>query len=261
MDTNTGRSLGTSTSMDDRTYLQTPEQWTRFLASFLHELRTPLASFRMLADLLAEAPGTHLGPQEKRYAENLQEVAQDLQAMVGEVSELTRLLAGRVRARSEEVILAQVVDQVEEGVRPRAWERGIALTESLDPALPKRFSTDPERLRQALTLLLDAAVRHAKSEVFLRLDIEDGELRVVISSDGPPFEEAELAALFEPFERGRGVRAFRAHGGRSLALPLAYELTRSLGGRLHAQNRGGRPAFDLALPADPVNPVNPADLP
>src|SRR3954452_19863563 len=123
----------------DRNYLQTPEQWTRFLSAFLHELRTPLASFRMLTDLLTEAPESHLGGQERRYAENLREVAQDIQAMVGEVSELGRLLAGRAQLRPEEVALAQVVDQVEEAIRPRAWESGIALTESLDPALPKLF--------------------------------------------------------------------------------------------------------------------------
>ena len=245
--------------MNDRTYLQTPEQWTRFLAAFLHELRTPLASFRMLADLLAEAPATHWSPQERRYTANLQEVSQDLLALVGEVSELTRLLAGRTPARWEEVPLAPLVDQVEETVRPRAWERGIALTESLDPALPKRFRTDSERLRNALTFLLDAAVHHAKSEVFLRLDIEDGELRIVLSSDGAPFEEAALATLFEPFQEGvRSVRAVRSYGGRGLSLPLARELARSLGGRLSAQNRGGRPAFDLTLPADPADP---ADVP
>ena len=37
----------------DRTYLQTPEQWTRFLSALVHELRTPLASLRMLTELLA----------------------------------------------------------------------------------------------------------------------------------------------------------------------------------------------------------------
>jgi len=58
----------------DRTYLQTPEQWTRFLSAFVHELQTPLASFRMLADLLAEAPQGHLGAQERRYSENIREV-------------------------------------------------------------------------------------------------------------------------------------------------------------------------------------------
>jgi len=232
-------------SEQDRTYLRTPEQWTRFLSAFVHELRTPIASFRMLADLLAEAP--HLGDQERRYAANLREVVGDIQALVGDAGELARLLDGRALLRPAEVALRQLVDEVEEAVRPRAWERGIALTESLDPALPRLYRTDPDRLRQALTLLLEAAVSHAESEVFFRLDIEgDQDLRAVLSSDGPPFPEAALASLFEPFHDG--IRAARRHGGHSLALPVASELARSLGGTLRAENRGRRPAFELAVP-------------
>jgi signal transduction histidine kinase len=231
----------------DRIHLQTPEQWTRFLSTFVHELRTPLASFRMLADLLAEAPKGHLGEQERRYSENIREVVQDIQSLVGEVGELARLLAGRVQLRPEEVALEKLVDEVEEVVRPRAWEGGIALTDSLDPALPGVFRTDRDRLRQLLVLLLSAGVSHAKSEVFFRLDIDDKGLRVVISSDGPPFPEGPSQALFEPFHDG--FRAIRQRGGRSLALPLADELARVLGGALRAENRGGRPAFDLSVPA------------
>jgi signal transduction histidine kinase len=231
----------------DRTYLQTPEQWTRFLSAFAHELRTPIASLRMLADLLAEAPQGRLGDQEKRYAENIREVVQDIQALVGEAADLGRLLAGRIKISPEQVALDQLVDKVEEAVRPWAWERGIAVTDSLDPALASGFRTDPDRLRKALTLLLGAAVSHAQSEVLFRLDVDGGDLRVTISSDGPPFEEAVLAALFEPFESG--VRVGRQRGGRSLALPLASELTRALGGTLSACSRGGRPTFDLSLPA------------
>jgi signal transduction histidine kinase len=232
---------------NDRTYLQTPEQWTHFLSAFVHEIRTPLASFRMLADLLTETPQGHLGDQGRRYTENLKEVAQDLQALVGDVAELAQLLAGRIVVKPEEVPLERLVDQVEEAVRPRAWEGGIALTSSLATALPRLFRTDPDRLRQALTLLLGAAVSHARSEVFLQLDSDGGDLRVVISSDGTPFTEAALRSFFEPFHDG--VRSSRPHGGRSLALPLANELTRTLGGTLGAENREGRPTFDLSLPA------------
>jgi signal transduction histidine kinase len=231
----------------DRSYLQTPEQWTRFLSSFVHELRTPIASFRMLADLLTEAPQSRLGDQERRYSESLQDVALDLQALVGDVSELARLLAGRVLIRPEEVVLEQLVYQVEEAVRPRAWEGGIALTDSLDPALPHFFRTDLDRLRQALVLLLGAAVSHARSEVFFRLDLDGERLHIVISSDGPSFPEASLDTLFEPFHDG--LLTARQRGGHSLALPLASELARALGGALRAANRGGRPAFDLSLPA------------
>jgi signal transduction histidine kinase len=229
----------------DRTYLRTPEQWTRFLSAFVHELRTPLASLRMLAELLADVPQGQLGSQERRYTENIQEVVQDLQSLVGDVAELGRLLAGRVQVRTEEVAPGPLVEQVKEAVRPRAWERGIALTDSLDPALP-RLRTDSERLRQVLTLLLDTAVSHAQSEVFFRLDAEEGSLRVVISSDGASFPEAALEAPFEPFDDS--IRASRQRGGRSLSLPLASELALTLGGSLRVSNRGGRPTFDLSLP-------------
>lgn len=230
----------------DRTYLQTPEQWTRFLSALMHELRTPIASLRMLADLLAQSSQAHLSGQEKRYTENIQEVVQDIQSLVGDVSDLARLLAGRVQVRSEEVSLEQLVDQVEEAVRPQAWERGVALTDSLDPALPRRLRTDPDHLRRVLTLVLGTAVSHAKSEVFFRLDLDDGDLRIAISSDGAPFPETEAQAVFEPFHEG--VLAVRRRGGRSLALPLANELAQVLGGTLRAGNRGGRPTFDLSIP-------------
>lgn len=238
--------MSPSTTDRDQIYLQTQDQWTRFLSAFTHELRTPLSSLRMLAELLTDAPDGHLGGQEKRYAENIQEVVQDIQTLVGDVAELSRLLAGRVQARIEEVALEDLIEQVKESVRTWAWERGIALTESLDPALPRRLRTDPNRLRQILTSLLGAAVSHAESEVSCRLDLDGRSLRVLISSNGTPFPEAALGDLFEPFDNSVG--SARRRGGRSLALPLANELTQVLGGTLRAENRGGRPTFVLSLP-------------
>jgi len=232
-----------------RAYLQTPEQWTRFLSALTHELRTPLASLRMLAELLAEAPMGQPGGQGKRYTENIQEVVLDIQALVGDVAELSRLLAGRVQVRPAEVALEPLVEQVKETVRPLAWDRGIALKDSVDPALPRLVRVDSEHLRQALALLLGTAVARAESEVDLRFDLDRGDLRVLLSSDGPPFPEAALPSLFEPFDTG--TLAARRRGGRSLALPLANELARALGGRLGAGNRGGRPTFDLSLPLAP----------
>jgi signal transduction histidine kinase len=232
----------------DQTYLQTPEQWTSFLSALVHELRTPIASFRILTDLLTEAPPNRLGDQERRYAENIRDVAQDIQSLLGDVGELARLLAGRLAVRPGKVVLEKLVDQVEEAVRPRAWENGIAITDSLDPALPPLFQTDPDRLRELLVLLLGTVAGNARSEVLFRLESEEGNLRAVLSSDGPPFLEEALASLFAPFQDG-GIRATRARGGRSLSLPLAHELARLLGGTLRAENRDGKPAFVLSLPA------------
>jgi signal transduction histidine kinase len=233
-------------SDQDQTCLQSPEQWALFVSAFIHELRTPIASLRMLADLLADAPQSHLGEPERRYLENLREVVQDIQGLVGDAAELSRLVSGREQTRSAEVALEPLIEEVERVVRPRAWEGGIAITHSLDPALPKHFRTDPDHLRRILTLLLGAIVGQARSEVFFRLDLEGTDLRAVLSSDGQPFSEAALHAALEPFSEA--ARTLRQRGGRSLALPLSRELVRALGGTLRVGNRGDRPTFDLSLP-------------
>lgn len=228
-------------------YLRTPEQCLRFLSAFAHELRTPLASFGMLADLLFDSAGARLGEPERRYCENMREVARDMQGLVGEMAELVRLLDGRAGARTGDVALERLVEEAEAAVRMRAWARGVALGGSLDPALPRRLRGDAERLRRILELLLGAAAGQARSEVSYRLDLQGDDLRVTVSSDGPPLPEAGQDVLFEPF--GERLQTARAGGGRSLALPLALELARLLGGTLEAANRGGRPTFDLVLPA------------
>lgn len=239
-------SSSASVTVQDRARLLTEDQWPPFLAALTHELRTPLASLRMLAELLVEAPSSRLGNQEKRYVENIQEVIQDLLALVGDLSDLAHLLADRVDIRVKEVVLEDLMDQVKDSVRPRVWERGVIITDSLDSSLPRRVRSDPDRLRQALVLLLGAAASHADSEVFVRLEAEGGTLRVTVSSNGSAFADGALPHLFEPFDPGAG--AARQRGGRSLALPLAKELAQVLGGTLSAENRKGRPTFELTLP-------------
>lgn len=234
---------------DERTYLRTPEQWTRFLSALSHELRTPLASLHMLAELLGQIQEERPASQAQRFCGNIQEVVRDLQSLVTDVADLARLLAGRVQARPSDVVLATILEQVDDVARPRAWERGIAVTHSFAPAVPRTFRTDPDLLRQTLTFVLTAAAEHAASEVVFHLDFEDGQLLAAISSDGKPFPEGADETLFEPFDDG--VRTTRRRGGRNLALTLAKEQWRTLGGTLRAGNREGRPTFDLRLPPCP----------
>lgn len=229
-----------------RPYLRTPEHWASFLSAFVHELRTPLASLQMLGELLSDPSSGSSGEGARRNLENVRQVVQELLGLVADAGELARLLAGKAAVWPEEVELAQLVPQLEERVRPQAWERGIGLLLTLDPALSTPLRIDRDRLRQALVLLLEAAVRHARSEVSARLALAGGRLLAVISSDGPPFPDGAAGTQFEPF--GEGSRKLRAEGGRIMSLPLANELVLALGGALWAENRGKRPSFTLEIP-------------
>ena len=74
-----------------------------FLANMSQELRTPLNSIIGFSDVLQGIDS--LTDKQRRYAENIQEVVQDIQTLVGDVAELSRLLGGRAPVRPGEVVL------------------------------------------------------------------------------------------------------------------------------------------------------------
>lgn len=229
------------------TYWQQPEHWARFFSAFIHEIRTPIASLGILAELLADS--TAGGRNDAtRYAERIGDVVQDMQAMTVEVSELSRLITGRTPAQEPTTVeLGQVVARVEAAVLPRATERNVTLALTSLAATPRALHLDAGRLVQALTLLVGVAVGQARTEARCLITLDADVLRAEISSDGMPIPDAVLPSYFAPFEDGG--HSPRAKGGQSLALPLARELVRFLGGALAAANSEGRPAFALSVPA------------
>ncbi|HEY0784181.1 MAG TPA: HAMP domain-containing sensor histidine kinase [Thermoanaerobaculia bacterium] len=231
-----------------RPYLETTEQWASFLSAFVHELRTPIASLKILGELMQGSPALG-GERERLFLENMQKVVRDLLALVGDAGELGRLIARKATVRSEAVDLGAIFEGVEETLRPRAWDSGIGLQVALGPETADPIHTDRELLRRMLTLLVGAAVQHARSEVVVRADVDGGRLSIVAASDGSPLPDPAATALFQPF--GDGQRSAREHGGGSLTLPLANEVALALGGVLRAENRGKRPAFVLELPVRP----------
>jgi signal transduction histidine kinase len=253
----------------DRDYLQTADQWTRFLASLIHELRTPITSLLILSDLLAEElRGNLLGQgsdkpkgldtgEDKGYTEYLNEVVQDLRLLLGETADLAQLLAGECPLRGEVVSLAQLLREVEETARPWAQERSITLTRGVHPEAPRRVVTDPRRLRQTLALLLAPAIRHAREEVRLEAGPCSGGVSLVVACDGPELAADHLPRLFHPFHGS--IPSGRRRGGRSVGLTVAWELARALGGGLRAENRNGRPTFRLSLPVRLLHPARPED--
>jgi signal transduction histidine kinase len=232
----------------EETYWQQPEHWARFFSAFIHEIRTPIASLGILAELMAESAAASGRNETTRYAERIGDVVQDIQAMTVEVSELSRLITGRTPApEATTVELAQIARRVEEAGLPRAAERNVALALTSLAASPRAMHLDAGRLIQAVTLLVGVAIGQARTEARCLIELDADMLRVEISSDGVPIPDAVLPSYFAPFEDGG--HSPRAKGGQSLALPLARELVRFLGGTMTAANPEGRPTFILGVPA------------
>jgi signal transduction histidine kinase len=220
------------------------EQRSRFASTVTHELRSPLTTFRMYSEMLAEG----MVPPEKRgeYLETLQHEAARLSWLVENVLAYARLEEGRGRQRREELTLQALVDRVRPDLERRAAEAGAELRVDLSGGGAERVVTDPEAVGQILFNLVDNACKYGEPplELGARAGARGVELWVRDHGAGVP---AHLRrAVFRPFERG-GRDPADPEPGVGLGLALARGLARDLGGDLGLDAGNGGACFRLTL--------------
>ncbi|CAL9640240.1 Sensor histidine kinase RcsC [Actinosynnema sp. ALI-1.44] len=209
-----------------------------------HDLRTPLAGIRAMAEALADGVVTQ--PAEVAdYAGRISAEARQLSGMVDDLFELSRITAGALRLTLSEVPLADVVSDVVAAERAVAARKGVELR--ADAATwPVVLGSDPELARVVRNLLANA-IRHTPPDgtVAVQVDVEGSEalLRVDDACGGIP--EADLPRVFEVAFRGTPSR--QPVGG-GLGLAIARGLVEAHRGTIDARNHGAGCRFEVRLP-------------
>jgi two-component system OmpR family sensor kinase len=207
----------------------------RFVADASHQLRTPLALLTTELELALRGPRS---PDELCAAlASAAESTERLSRLADDLLLLARADDGRVPLKAEETDVADLAGQV--GAR-----FGIRVD-----AEPLVVNADPLRLEQALTNMVDNAVRHGGGEVTLTVARGNGSVELHVLDEGAGFTEAFLAHAFERFSRADPVRP----DGSGLGLAIVETIARAHGGEAYAANRsGGGADVWLALPSRTV---------
>ena len=208
-----------------------------FLDAVTHELKTPLASFRLGLETLARH---ELGPpQRAQFLGRMSEDLDRLERTVGQVLSAARAEETlRSRAPRDEVELqALLADNISE-----LRERHQLSDESIriDNPRPLRVRGDAAELGLVFRNLFENAVKYSDQPVRIRVGIEevgDGRVRVEISDQGIGIPKQELRRIFRRFYRaGRDVQ--RQVSGLGLGLFVVRSLLRKHGGRIVALSEG-----------------------
>jgi len=214
------------------------ERERRYSADLAHELRTPLAELRSLAECALKWPEAR-DPETDR---DTLVIALQMEALVTRLLTLARGERSRLAAQCAPVELAPLVAGVWRPFAKRAAERGLRVDLTVAPATPM---ADPVLLRSILANLFDNAVDYTPTggEIAVTGSAE-GKLRVA-NSVAADFAPEDMARIFDRFWRKEAARTGREHVGLGLNLARAFAV--AMGWELTARLENGRLAFMLGV--------------
>jgi signal transduction histidine kinase len=201
----------------------------RLVASISHDLRTPLASLRLMLaaiedELIDEATRS-------RYLATMHTHVRAIGSLVDDLFELSRLEAGDFEWSIRQVELAELVDEAVAAMRVEAEAKGVAVASELG-TLPRPARADPERLQRVLFNLIQNAIRHtpADGSVTVRAEPAGDWVEIEVADTGPGIPRADRERVFDPFFRG----ADHADGpnGAGLGLVISRAIVEAHGGRI-----------------------------
>ena len=205
-----------------------------FIADASHELRTPLTVLRGNAEQ-AIVLGTRSPPE---LFEDIASEAIRMSRLVDDLLLLARSDAAGLPLNLERVEAEPFLTEVAARAERIAREEGGSL--HADLRADAAVELDPERIEQAIRILVDNAAKYAKpAQVHLRADAPDGVLRIAVADNGPGIPAQDLPHIFERFYRVDRTRA-RTSGGAGLGLAIANSIVAAHGGRIAIDTAPGR---------------------
>lgn len=235
-------------AIDTRRQLSLAQKKTDFVSNVSHELKTPLTSIRMFAELLAEERVKD--PRKRsRYLRIIASESERLARLVNNVLDFARI---EKRRKTYDMRLADaypVIQRVWESESDRLREAGFAVEWS-DGHGPYPVVCDGDALAQILVNLISNAEKYSpeKKEVMLRSGIENRMLAISVLDRGAGIQKGMERKIFKAFFRGSDSLSSGVEGS-GLGLTLARRMARDQGGDITYQEReGGGSVFTLRIP-------------
>ena len=228
-----------------------------FLAMLSHELRSPLAPIANAVQLLGLQRGSEsLIQQEARCI--IERQMGQLQHLVDDLLEVSRITTGRVRLRREPVAVSGIVEVAVETVRPLIAQRRHELTVSLPPE-PIWLHADAARLEQVVVNLLTNAAKYTEEggHVWLTVQQDGDECVLRVRDTGAGITPELLPCIFDLFTQAERSLD-RSQSGLGIGLALVQRLTDLHGGTVEAFSALGQGSeFVVRLPVLPTDTPQP----
>jgi signal transduction histidine kinase len=232
---------------DMRREARVAELRTQFVSSVSHELKTPLTSIRMFAELLQMRKDQD--PQQTRFLDTIVSESERLTRLLNNVLDFSRIERGQKTYRLEPAPLSDVVQAAVRTIQYPLAQQGFVLDLEVCDGIPA-IAVDRDALQQAILNLLTNAMKYSgtQREIGLRLCAENGTALIQVSDRGIGIPETEQSRIFEKFYRVP-IPENREIAGTGLGLSLVAHVAEAHGGRVQVESRPGEGStFSIHLP-------------
>ncbi|MBV4533090.1 response regulator [Pseudomonas sp. SWRI107] len=224
-----------------------------FLAKISHEIRTPMNGVLGMTELLL---GTPLSVKQRDYVQTIHSAGNELLTLINEILDISKLESRQIELDDVQFDLNALIEDCLNIFRSKAEQQNIELISFTQPQVPQVISGDPTRLRQALSSLLENALKNTDhGEILLVVALDQrGEaprLRIAVQDSGEPMAPAERDALLQAELHSRHFLSSNKLGGH-LGLIIAKQLIGLMQGEfgIKTSTSMGNTLW-LSLPLDP----------
>jgi PAS domain S-box-containing protein len=209
-----------------------------FLAMLGHELRNPLAPIANAVQLL-NLLGSEAEPNQVRAVGIIDRQVQQLNHLVDDLLEVSRITSGRIQLREVQVALGEIAMRAVESTQPVFEQYGHTLPIEL-PAEPIWLRADPARLEQVVVNLLTNAAKYtnAGGTVCLTVAADGADALLSVQDNGIGIAPDLLPHVFDLFTQAERSLD-RAQGGLGIGLSLVQQLVTLHGGSVDVQSVPG----------------------